>query len=47
MAAGERLNEAVHWDNVIDEVLDLERSELHGCESQLEQALRHLLKLRV
>ena len=47
LAAGERVNEAVDWANVIEEVQDVGLSELHGCESLLEQALRHLLKLHV
>ena len=47
LAAGERVNEAVDWSNVIEEVHDSGLSELHACESVLEQALRHLIKLRV
>ena len=47
VAVGERLNEVVDWANVIDEILDLGRSELRGCESLLEQALHHFLKLLV
>ncbi len=47
LAAGERVNESVDWANVIEEVQDVGLSELHGCESLLEQALRHLLKLHV
>ena len=45
LAAGERLNEAVDWPNVIDEVETVGRAELHSCESLLRQALVHLLKL--
>ena len=45
LAAGERLNAPVDWPNVIEEVLDLGRSELHACESLLEQAMVHLMKL--
>ncbi len=44
-AAGERLNASIDWPNVIEEILDSGRSELHGCESLLQQALVHLLKL--
>ena len=44
VAAGDELDEAVDWPNVIDEVLDVGRSELHGCESLLQQAILHLLK---
>ena len=46
LSAGERLNEAVDWSNVIDEVETVGRSELRSCESLLRQALVHLLKLR-
>ncbi len=45
LAAGERLNEAVDWPNVIDEVQDVGLSELRACKSLLVQALVHLLKL--
>ena len=46
LAAGERLNEVVDWANVIEEVGDVGLSQLHACESLLEQALAHLLKGR-
>lgn len=45
LAAGERLNERVDWANVIEEVENVGRSDLIACESLLEQALVHLLKL--
>ena len=45
LADGECLNASIDWPNVIEEVLDLGRSELHACESLLEQAMVHLLKL--
>jgi len=45
IAAGERLNEAVDWANVIEEVQDVGLSELRACQSLLQQALTHLLKL--
>ena len=45
IAAGERLNEAVDWANVIEEVQDVGLSELRACQSLLQQALMHLLKL--
>ena len=47
LAAGERLNEAVDWANVIDEVETVGRSELFACSSLLRQALIHLAKLSV
>ena len=46
LAAGERLNEAVDWPHVIDEVQDVGLSELRACRSLLRQALMRLLKLR-
>ena len=46
LAAGERLNEPVDWPNVIEEVQDVGLSELRACESLLQQAITHLLKLR-
>ena len=45
MAAGERLNQAVDWANVIEEVRDVGLSELRTCQSLLLQAMVHLLKL--
>ena len=45
LAAGERLNEAVDWINVIEEVADVGLSELRTCRSLLRQAILHLLKL--
>ena len=46
VAAGERLNEAVDWAHVIEEVADVGLSELRACRSLLRQAMVHLLKLR-
>ena len=45
LAAGERLNEPVDWPNVIEEVQDVGLSELRACQSLLQQAIVHLLKL--
>ena len=45
LAAGERVNEAVDWPNLIEEVQDLGRSELHAVESLLTRALEHLMKI--
>lgn len=47
LMAGERVNELVDWANVIEEMEDVGRSELHGCQGNLAQALIHLLKLAV
>jgi len=45
LAAGERLNEAVDWPHVIEEVQDVGLSELRACQSLLQRAMAHLLKL--
>ena len=41
---GERIDAAVDWPNLIEEVEDLGRAELHAVESLLLQALVRLLK---
>ena len=46
LAAGERLNGAIDWPNLIEEIEAMGRSELRACESLLSQALLHLLKLQ-
>lgn len=45
LAAGERLNAAVDWPRVIEEVQDVGLSELRACQSLLQQAIMHLLEL--
>ena len=45
LAAGEGVNEAVDWPNVIEELQDVGLSELRSCRSLLLQAMIHLLKL--
>ncbi len=45
LAAGERVNEAVDWPNVIEEMQEVGLSELRACKSLLRQVLVHLLKL--
>lgn len=45
LAAGERVNDAVDWPRVIEEVGDVGLSGLRACRSLLRQALIHLLKL--
>lgn len=45
LAAGERVNEQIDWENVAEEVESVGRSELHRTESLLIQALRHRLKI--
>ena len=45
LAAGERVNDLIDWENVAEEVESVGRSELHRTESLLTQALRHRLKI--
>ncbi|MBN9563132.1 MAG: DUF29 domain-containing protein [Alphaproteobacteria bacterium] len=45
LAAGERLNALIDWPHVIEEVRDVGLSELRACQSLLQQAMVHLLKL--
>ena len=45
VAAGERVNDQVDWNNIIDEVESLGRSETRACTSALVQMLLHELKL--
>lgn len=44
LAAGERVNDQVDWENVIEEVGDVGRNTLRVCRSHLLQALLHDLK---
>jgi hypothetical protein len=43
-AAAARVNDTIDWPNIIEEIEDVGRSELHSVESLLVQALRHMLK---
>jgi hypothetical protein len=45
LAAGERVNDQIDWENVAAELESVGRSELHRTESLLTQALRHRLKI--
>ena len=45
LAAGERVNDQIDWENVAEEVENVGRSELHRTESLLTQTLRHRLKI--
>jgi Domain of unknown function DUF29 len=47
LARGERVNDAIDWPHLIEEVRDVGLAELHACESLLQQALLHLLKLHL
>lgn len=44
VAAGERVNDQVDWENVIEEIDSVGREQLHAVESLLVQALVHMLK---
>jgi hypothetical protein len=44
LAAGERVNEQIDWENLIDEVESVGNEQLHAVESLLLQALIHMLK---
>ena len=44
LAAGERVNDQIDWDNVIEEVESVGNEQLHAVESFLVQALLHDLK---
>lgn len=44
IAAGERINNQVDWENVIDEIESVGRSQLHAVRSHLVQAILHDLK---
>ena len=46
LAAGERVNASVDWDNVIEELESVGRAQVQACESLVTQALVHLLKQR-
>ena len=43
LAAGERVNDAIDWANLVEEVGDLGKSEFRAVESVLDVGLRHLL----
>jgi hypothetical protein len=45
LARGERVNDQVDWENVVEEVESVGRDELHAVESLLVQALVHMLKV--
>jgi hypothetical protein len=44
LASGERVNDQVDWENVIEEVESVGREQLHAVQSLLRQALIHMLK---
>jgi len=44
LAAGERVNDQVDWENLIEEVESVGNEQLHAVNSLLRQALLHMLK---
>jgi hypothetical protein len=46
LARGEKVNAQIDWENVAEEVESVGREQLHAVESQLLQALIHMLKAR-
>ncbi len=42
LADGERVNDAIDWPHVIEEIEDVGRSQLSSCENLLRLALLHL-----
>lgn len=44
VAAGERINDQVDWENVIEEIESVGQSQIDAVESLLTQALLHMLK---
>ena len=46
IATGEAVNEAPDWDNIIEEIEQLGRSDRRELRSQIQRVLEHLIKLR-
>ena len=44
LAAGERVNDQIDWENVVEEIESVGNEQLHAVESLLVQAVRHMLK---
>jgi hypothetical protein len=44
LAAGEQVNQQIDWENVVEEIESVGRSDLRGGKSLLMQAIRHDLK---
>jgi len=44
LAAGERVNDQVDWENVVEEIESVGAEQLHAVESLLMQALAHMAK---
>ena len=43
LAAGERVNDQVDWENVVEEIESVGRSEVRGVTSVLKNAIQHKL----
>jgi hypothetical protein len=46
LANGERVNAAIDWEHVVEEVRDVGLSELRAVESLLTRGIEHLMKMR-
>jgi hypothetical protein len=44
LAAGERVNDQIDWQNLVEEIESVGREQLHAVTSLLRQALIHMLK---
>src|SRR6516165_10536230 len=44
LAAGERVNQQIDWENVVEEIESVGSEQLHAVESLLMQALAHMAK---
>ncbi len=45
LAKGERVNTQIDWENVVEEVLSVGRSQMQSVESLLTRGLEHLMKI--
>jgi len=45
LAKGERVNEEIDWENIVEEVLSVGRSQLQSVESLLTRGLEHIMKI--
>jgi hypothetical protein len=45
LAAGERVNAEIDWENVVEEVLSVGRSQMQSVESLLTRGLEHIMKI--
>jgi len=45
LARGERVNDEIDWENVVEEVLSVGRSQMQSVESLLTRGLEHIMKI--